>query len=154
MNASSYLLAVFVVGTGIFALGPHHVVSSNAVSARQAVRASTAAPSATVSLANSPEPSTSAMPPTQSKIAAPSAAATVDTKDFTYAPATVTVPAGSTVRFKNSDSMAHTITAADRSFDSKDLAEGESWSHVFATAGTYAYYCSYHRYMKGKIVVK
>jgi len=33
MNAASYLLAIAVVGTGIFAFGPHHMAGSDRVSA-------------------------------------------------------------------------------------------------------------------------
>lgn len=144
MNAVSYLLAVAAVGTGIFAFGPHHLGSSNAAYANSAVAAKVSAtPMA------SPEPSVavSSAPSSEPK-------ASVDTKNFSYVPADLTVVAGSTVTFKNSDATAHTITADDGSFDSKNMAEGASWSHVFEKAGTYTYYCAYHRYMHGKIVVK
>lgn len=82
------------------------------------------------------------------------AQATVDTKNFAYVPATLTVAPGTTVVFKNSDSVAHTVTAADKSFDSGNMDGGSTWSHVFAKAGTYAYVCAYHTYMQGTIVVK
>lgn len=144
MNAVSYMLAVAAVGTGIFAFGPHHLGSSNAAYANSGVAAqvsATPAPSAEPSVA------ASSVPSSQSK-------ADVDTKNFTYVPAGLTVAAGSTVTFKNSDSTEHTITADDGSFDSKNMAVGASWSHVFAKVGTYTYYCAYHRYMHGKVVVK
>ena len=85
---------------------------------------------------------------------APSTTVSVDTKNYAYAPATVEIAAGTTVVFKNSDAVAHTVTASDKSFDSGDMAQGATWSHVFATAGTYAYVCAYHRYMQGTVVVK
>ena len=138
MNSASYLLAIIVVGTGIFAFGPHHLGSSNAAYARgdaSATQARSASPVATPGEATED-------------------ATVVDTKDFAYVPADVTVAAGSTVKFTNSDSIAHTISADDGSFDSKDLSQGQSWSHVFAKAGSFTYYCAYHRYMHGKIVVK
>jgi len=78
----------------------------------------------------------------------------VDTKDYAYVPGTVTVPVGTKVIFKNSDAVAHTVTADDKTFDSKDMNQGQTWSHVFATAGTYTYMCVYHSTMHGKIVVK
>jgi plastocyanin len=34
------------------------------------------------------------------------------------------------------------------------MDQGATWSHVFKTAGTYAYVCAYHSYMTGTIVVK
>ncbi len=83
-----------------------------------------------------------------------SAAAVVDTKNFAYAPATITIHPGQTVTFKNSDTIAHTVTAADKSFDSGNMDQGATWSHIFAKAGTYAYVCAYHSYMTGTVVVK
>ncbi len=95
-----------------------------------------------------------AFAPLETRADAPIAAATIDTKNFAYAPATITVHPGDTVVFKNSDSTAHTVTASDKSFDSGNMDRGATWSHVFSKAGTYAYLCSYHTYMQGTIVVK
>lgn len=86
--------------------------------------------------------------------AVPSPAAVVHLKDFAFAPATVTIKAGDTVRFVQDDETAHTVTAADKSFDSGNLDRHATWSYAFATAGTYAYICSYHSYMKGTVIVK
>jgi len=90
--------------------------------------------------------------------ASPSASAvkpgTVAIKDFAYAPPTITVSAGATVTFKNVDSIAHTVSADDKSFDSGNMDQNGTWSHVFATAGTYKYTCAYHAFMHGTIVVK
>jgi plastocyanin len=91
-------------------------------------------------------------PPSAS--ASASASAVVDTKNFAYAPATLTIHPGQSVTFKNSDSTAHTVTAADKSFDSGNMEQGATWSHVFAKAGTYAYVCAYHSYMTGTVIVK
>jgi plastocyanin len=93
--------------------------------------------------------------PATTAVASPAASGlVVDTKNFAYAPATLNVNAGDTVTFKNSDTIAHTVTAADKSFDSGNMDQGATWSHVFKTAGTYAYVCAYHSYMTGTIVVK
>jgi plastocyanin len=86
---------------------------------------------------------------------APSAAAVdVNTKDFAYAPASVTIAVGTKIIFKNSDTVAHTVTAEDKSFDSKNLDQGQTWSHVFDKAGTYKYTCAYHSFMLGTVIVK
>ncbi|GAC1299832.1 MAG: hypothetical protein NVSMB19_05040 [Vulcanimicrobiaceae bacterium] len=145
MNAASYLLAVAVVGSGIFALAPRHVAGAGAAAAGVALATpqASASPAPSDAAAGSPAPA-----------AGPSAGAAVDTQDFRYLPATLRVRPGATVRFTNSDAVAHTVSASDASFDSKNLAEGQSWSHVFATAGTYTYFCAYHRYMHGTIVVQ
>lgn len=83
----------------------------------------------------------------------PVAQVTVHIKNFAFVPAKLTVPAGSTVRFVNDDTEAHTVTANDKSFDSAGLDAGEAWSHRFATVGTFAYFCAVHPYMHGTIVV-
>jgi|HubBroStandDraft_5_1064220.scaffolds.fasta_scaffold840682_1 plastocyanin len=90
--------------------------------------------------------------------APPSAAAAapviIHMHDFMFDPDSVTVTAGTTVEWDNDDGARHTITAADKSFDSGDLKPGQKWSHVFATPGTYAYSCTQHPEMTATIVVK
>ena len=81
------------------------------------------------------------------------AAVTVHIKDFAYVPASVTVTAGTTVRFVNDDNEAHTVTANDKSFDSGGLDSRDTWTHRFASAGTFAYFCAIHPYMHGTVVV-
>jgi plastocyanin len=86
---------------------------------------------------------------------APSSATTttVHIKNFAYAPVKLTVAAGTTVRFVNDDDEAHTVTAVGKGFDSGGLDTGDAFVHRFSTAGTYAYFCALHPYMKGTIVV-
>jgi nitrite reductase (NO-forming) len=73
-----------------------------------------------------------------------------------YSPGTLTVVLGvnGTVTWVNNDSSPHTVTATDGSFNSGNLNGGQSWSHTFTEPGTYTYYCSYHPWMKGTIIVK
>ena len=84
--------------------------------------------------------------------------ASVNTYHYAYDPNPITVAAGTNVTFKNSDEIAHTVTSRDGgdkpAFDSGDMPQNATWSHVFAKAGTYKYYCTYHSYMSGTIVVK
>ncbi len=72
-----------------------------------------------------------------------------------YSPQTITVYLGinSTVTWVNNDSVPHTVTATDGSFSSGNLNAGQSWSYTFTTPGTYTYYCAYHSWMTGTIVV-
>jgi plastocyanin len=81
-------------------------------------------------------------------------AVSVDIKDFAYAPPTITVGVGEKITFKNTDAVAHTVSADDKSFDSGNMDQNATWSHVFATAGTYKYTCAYHAFMHGTIIVK
>ena len=85
---------------------------------------------------------------------APSPISVVHVKNFAFVPEKVTINAGQTVRFVQDDEMAHTVTAADTSFDSGNLDKGKSWTHTFAKAGTFAYVCAYHPSMRGTVVVR
>ncbi len=77
----------------------------------------------------------------------------VHIKDFKYAPTPVVVHVGDTVTFVNDDAEAHTVTSTDKTFDSEGLDSNAAWKHTFAKAGTFAYFCEMHPYMKGTIVV-
>lgn len=78
----------------------------------------------------------------------------VEIKNDAFSPRTLTIASGQTVTFTNDDDDAHTVTAADGSFDSKGLDTNGRWRHTFAKAGTYTYFCELHPFMKGTIVVK
>lgn len=80
-------------------------------------------------------------------------AAVVSIDNFAYAPASLTVRAGTTVRFVNRDSEAHTVTFPALHAGSPGLDTGDSWQYRFLKPGRYAYICALHPYMKGTIVV-
>jgi plastocyanin len=66
----------------------------------------------------------------------------------------VTVRVGTRVTWTNRQpAIQHTVTADDGSFGSAQLSAGASFSHVFTTAGTYAYHCSIHPDMTGTVTV-
>ncbi len=85
---------------------------------------------------------------------APSPVSTIHIKNFAYVPDTVTIHPGQTVRFIEDDDTPHTVTAADHSYDSGNLSQKDTWKHTFAKEGTYTYFCTYHPYMKGTVIVK
>ena len=74
--------------------------------------------------------------------------------NFTFGPATVTVPAGAVVAWVNEDDTPHTIVAVDGSFRSRPLDTGEQAAFTFTKPGAYAYFCSIHPMMTGKVVVQ
>jgi plastocyanin len=74
--------------------------------------------------------------------------------NFTFGPDTLTVPANSTVTWVNKDDVPHVIASNDGLFKSKALDTDDKYSYTFTKAGTYAYYCSVHPKMVGKIVVQ
>jgi 3',5'-cyclic-AMP phosphodiesterase len=73
--------------------------------------------------------------------------------NFKFAPGTVNVAAGSTITWTNHDYVPHNIVAVDKRFTSPVLDTGQQYSHRFDAAGTYAYFCSLHPRMTGRIVV-
>jgi plastocyanin len=73
---------------------------------------------------------------------------------FAFDPATVTIQVGDSVTWTNEDSVAHTATAGDGSFDTGQIANGGSDTVTFDTAGTFAYICSIHPQMTGSVVVE
>jgi LPXTG-motif cell wall-anchored protein len=74
--------------------------------------------------------------------------------NFAFSPASVTIKVGDTITWTNNDAIPHTATASDGSFDTGTLKKGQSGSHTFATAGTFAYICSIHPNMHGTVVVQ
>jgi plastocyanin len=80
--------------------------------------------------------------------------ATVKIDNFTFAPALLTVKAGTTVRWLNEDDIPHTVASSTRAFKSKALDTDDSFSFTFGAPGTYEYFCSLHPHMKATIVVE
>lgn len=88
---------------------------------------------------------------------AASAGPTVTISNFTFAPKVVRVKAGTEVTWQVKEGT-HTVNADNGSFESPTLSAGKSFTHSFATAGTYRYYCSFHgskggHDMSGTVVV-
>ena len=80
--------------------------------------------------------------------------ATVNIDNFAFTPATLTVPAGTTVTWKNEDDSPHRIGDKNGTFKSAALDTDDTFSHTFAAPGEYPYICTIHPYMAGKIIVK
>ncbi|MFF3376366.1 cupredoxin family copper-binding protein [Streptomyces sp. NPDC002680] len=80
----------------------------------------------------------------------------VTMQGYAFAPATLTVPAGSTVTWTNQDTAPHDVktTSGPVQIHSPMLDKGESWSFTFTTAGSYAYYCTVHPNMTAGITVQ
>jgi plastocyanin len=72
---------------------------------------------------------------------------------YSFSPANVTVPQGTTVKWTNNSDAPHTVTADDSSFDSGTFSENETFSEKFNTTGEFAYHCEIHGYMHGKVTV-
>lgn len=76
--------------------------------------------------------------------------------NFSFGPTALMVSVGSTVTWTNRDDIPHTVVSTDdpKVFKSKVLDTDEKFSFTFTKAGTYAYFCSVHPKMTGKVVVQ
>jgi plastocyanin len=80
--------------------------------------------------------------------------AEVTIDNFSFAPATLTVAAGTQVTWTNRDDIPHTVVNTDKVFKSKVLDSEEKFAFTLDKPGTYQYFCSLHPKMTGTIVVK
>ena len=76
--------------------------------------------------------------------------------NFSFGPAALTVPVGTTVTWTNRDDIPHTVVSTDepKVFKSKVLDTDEKFSFTFSKAGIYPYFCSIHPKMTGKVIVQ
>jgi len=74
--------------------------------------------------------------------------------NFSFAPGTLNVRAGTTITWTNKDDIPHTVVSNDKLFASPVLDTDGKFSYTFQKAGSFGYYCSIHPKMTGKVVVK
>lgn len=77
----------------------------------------------------------------------------VEIVNFNFSPNKIEIHVGDTVKFVNRDSIRHTATATDMSFDSDLLGQDESKTFTFNKEGEIDYACKPHPGMKGSIIV-
>ena len=94
-----------------------------------------------------------ARPVSHPPAAAPAGPVAVHISNFTFGPKAVTVTVGQTITWTNDDDIPHTVVATDKSFRSKVLDTGQSFSFTFTKPGQVAYFCSLHPMMTGKVTV-
>jgi plastocyanin len=82
-----------------------------------------------------------------------------ETTNECWTPSSVTINAGDSVEWTNSDTAAHTVTGglpADGPsgvFDSSLVLGGTQYSFTFEEAGSYDYFCMVHPWMVGSVQV-
>jgi plastocyanin len=81
------------------------------------------------------------------------AEAEVRIANFTFAPATLKVPVGTTITWTNDDDIPHLVVEKEGAFSSEALDTGDSYSWQATAVGTVEYYCALHPHMTGKIIV-
>jgi plastocyanin len=97
---------------------------------------------------------TNANPAAGSTAGTPGQTIAVSIDNYAFKDPTITVTTGTTVVWKNLDDDPHTVTAINGLFDSKGLAQGDTFAYRFTTPGSYAYYCKVHPMMRGTVIVK
>ena len=81
--------------------------------------------------------------------------AAIKIDNFSFGPADITVPAGTTVTWTNNDDVPHVVTSDDnKMFKSKALDTADHFSFTFTKPGTYNYYCAIHPKMTAQVVVQ
>jgi plastocyanin len=81
-------------------------------------------------------------------------------QDYAFVPDTLTVAAGTTVTWTNTESappVDHWVKSSPGQpgdLDSGRLPPGQSYNKTFAQPGTYEYFCDIHNFMKAKVVVQ
>ena len=74
--------------------------------------------------------------------------------NFSFAPQTLEITAGTTVTWTNKDDVPHNVVSTDKIFKSKTMDTDEKFSYTFTKPGTYNYFCSIHPRMTATVVVK
>ena len=70
---------------------------------------------------------------------------TVDVRDDVFVPKRIEVEPGTVVRWTNNGRNEHNVTAdKGGELKSRNLTNGQSYSHTFDEPGTYGYYCTLH----------
>ena len=81
--------------------------------------------------------------------------AKVTINSLKYSSDTLEIKAGETVEWVNDDLTPHTVTSdSGGELNSGSIDVGARWRHTFKQPGTFAYFCTFHREMKGTIIVK
>jgi plastocyanin len=91
--------------------------------------------------------------PAESSAPAPNSTTMVDINALAFNPDRLNIAPGTTVKFENKDTVAHTATADNEVFDTNKLEPGESMEVYFEGAGTVTYHDDLHPEMQGSIVV-
>ena len=78
----------------------------------------------------------------------------VTIENLEFQPKELRIANGSSVTWTNQDAMAHTATSLDGTFDTGNLAQGQSGTITFDSPGQFDYQCAIHTGMKGSIIVE
>ena len=83
----------------------------------------------------------------------PAGAPEIDQQDLAFKPGKLTVAAGTTVYFKNSEAALHTVNVNGKN-ESGTMRKGAIFAWTPSTAGTYKITCEFHPQMNATITVQ
>jgi len=105
-------------------------------------------------------------PPPPAPPAPPNNVVDVTMGEYNFSPSDLTISVGTTVRWTNGGTIAHSTTGDGSAWDSGALVApgtdqygyatpGGTYEHTFSTTGTFQYHCTYHtlQNMRGTITV-
>jgi plastocyanin len=141
------LLGLFLTGCSLSNGAEQFHVSSGSQSSSQPA----ASPNSDMSNMKMPEKPTSSETKEMNVNSVPNQ---VVIENFSFVPATLTVKAGTKVKWVNRDDVPHTATDTDKRFNSKTLDTDDQFDFTFSEPGTYNYFCALHPKMTGQIIVK
>ena len=119
----------------------------------QASATPTAASNSNMSMSKMNMPAKPTLTAPKKMQAAAAAANQVVIENFSFAPATLTVKAGTKVTWINRDDVPHTVNENDKRFKSGPMDTDDQFSYTFTAPGTFSYFCALHPKMTGQIIV-
>ena len=114
----------------------------------------TASPNPNMGMSNMNMPAKPTSPASKNMPAAAAVANQVVIENFSFAPATLTVKAGTKVTWINRDDVPHTVNENDKRFKSGPMDTDDQFSYTFSAPGTFSYFCALHPKMTGQIIVQ
>ena len=72
---------------------------------------------------------------------------------FTFKPKSITIAVGTTVKWTNTTTVAHTVTSDTGVFNSGIINPGGTFKFTFTQKGTFGYHCMIHPFMTATIIV-
>ena len=140
------IIALLIVIVAIFTIGVVGFIVVE-VTPSPTIQENVASPAAVAT----PQPS-SVLPSEEATLSAQRVEVMIS--NLSFQPASITVGRGSTIVWRNQDTVAHTVIAEDGSFSSGTIVAGDTFEQRFEKIKTYTYSCGIYPEMKGTIIVE
>jgi plastocyanin len=103
-------------------------------------------------------PGAAPVPPAGGAAGSAGGAATAKTHEVSigstgFSPSSLTIKAGDSIRWTNTDSSPHSVTADDHAWMSPTLPSGKSFDRAFTAKGMVDYHCHIHHEMTASVNV-